>query len=38
MPKGQLGMHNNDQGHRIVSVCKQTYDASCSWLTQVDLY
>ena len=29
MPKGQLGMHNNVQSHRIASVCKQTYDASC---------
>ena len=29
MPKGQLGMHNNVQSHRIASVCKQTYDGSC---------
>ena len=29
MPKCQLGMQKNVQGHRIASVCKQTYDASC---------
>ena len=28
MPKCQLGMQKNVQGHRIASVCKQTYDAS----------
>ena len=30
MPKCQLGMQRNVQGHRIASVCKQTYDASCT--------
>ena len=30
MPKCQLGMQKNVQGHRIASVCKQTYDASCT--------
>ena len=29
MPKCQLVMQKNVQGHRIASVCKQTYDASC---------
>ena len=29
MLKCQLGMQKNVQGHRIASVCKQTYDASC---------
>ena len=32
MPKCQLGMQKNVQGHRIASVCKQTYDASCRCL------
>ena len=27
MPKCQLGMQKIVQGHRIASVCKQTYDA-----------
>ena len=28
----QLGMHNNVQGPRNATVCKQTYDASCTCL------
>ena len=32
MPKCPLGMQKNVQGHRIASVCKQTYDASCNTL------
>ena len=30
MPKCQLGDAEKVQGHRIASVCKQTYDASCN--------
>jgi len=31
----QLGMHNNVQGHRNENVCKQTYDASCTFVDAV---
>ena len=34
MPKCQLGMQENVQGHRIASVCKQTYDANCMYILQ----
>ena len=33
MPKCQLGMQKIVQGHRIASVCKQTYDASFTHVT-----
>ena len=34
----QLGMHKNVQDHTNANVCKQTYDASCTLLSHMQIW